>query len=102
MSVRFLKPINMPFAATATPIHDGSNSEGYQSTVEGFIVQSYGGDVYLGESSVTGKTNGLTIKEGEGLNVVGFLSRGSPYSYDLTRIFYVGGPWTMIIEAVAK
>lgn len=97
MSVRLLKAISKPFSATAVPIHDGTNSQGYPHTVEGFAVQARG-DTYFGEATVTDETNGFLVKKGDGVNILGFLSRGSPFSYDLTKIYYIGGPWTMTVE----
>lgn len=96
-SVRTLKVFPKTLVGVATVLHDGSNSQGYPPQLEGFVVQAQG-DVHFGDASVTGESDGFTIGAGDSVNIVGFLSRGSPFAYDLTKMYYVGGPWKMIIE----
>lgn len=95
MSVRTLKAYAMSAEVSATPVHNGS-SDPYPPHLEGFLIQADGGDVYLGGEDVA--TVGLKVRDGETINIVGFLSRGTPYSYDLTQLYYVGGPWRLIVE----
>lgn len=97
MSNRTLKVIPLGVAAVATVLHDGTNAPDYPSKLEGFVVQALG-DTHFGGASVTGTADGFTVRNGEAVNVLGFLSRGSPYSYDLTQLYYIGGPWKLIVE----
>lgn len=82
---------------TATVVHDGTNSPGYPQKVEGFAVQATS-DTHFGKSGVTGSTDGFTVLAGETINLTGLLSRGTTDSYDLNQIYYIGGPWKLIIE----
>ena len=86
----------MPAVGSATALHDGTNGL-YPKHLEGFVVQALGA-THFGKESVSGEANGFTVRRGEAVNITGFLSRGSPFSYDLTKIFYIGGPWKLIIE----
>lgn len=96
-SMRILEVHPMPLVASATALHDGSNSQGYPPQLEGFVVQALE-TVHFGGSGVSGEEDGFTVRRGEAINIVGFLSRGSPFAYDLTKIYYVGGPWKLVIE----
>lgn len=97
MSNRTLLVVPMAFAASATQIHDGTNSPAFPHQVEGFVAQALG-DVHFGGPTVSGDADGYSIRRGDASNIIGFLSRGSYYSYDLTKLYYVGGPWKLIIE----
>lgn len=97
-SVRTLEVHPRVLALAATALHDGSNGQGYPPQVEGFVVQANGGAVHFGNATVTGETDGFTVREGETINILGFSSRGSPFAYDLTKLYYIGGPWKLIIE----
>lgn len=96
-SNRTLKVIAKTLAASATALHDGTNGFGYPPKLEGFVVQAQS-DVHFGGAGVTGESNGFTVKAGEAVNILGFLSRGSYGAYDLTRLYYIGGPWKLVIE----
>lgn len=90
-----------PAAASPTPLHDGTNTPGQPPpTVAGFVVQP-SGLVHLGGADVT-STTGLRVKPGETANITGFLSRGSYQNYELSQVYYVGGPFELIIEKEAK
>lgn len=78
-------------------MHNGTNGQGYPPKLEGFVVQPTG-DVHFGGPGTTGATNGYTILNGQSVNILGFLSRGSFGAYDLTQLYYVGGPWKLVIE----
>lgn len=97
------KIVVIPLAAavSATPLHDGTNGPAYPNLVQGFILQPNGGDIYVGEGTVTGGSDGLKIVDGTSINVYGFHSRGTHDSYDLSRIFYIGGPVKLILERPA-
>lgn len=97
MSQRTIKVVAKPSVLAATAIHDGSNSAGFPPKLEGFVVQALG-DTHFGGPGITGSSDGFTVKNGDAVNILGFLSRGSPYAYDLTRLYYVGGPWKLVIE----
>lgn len=98
MPSSILKIITMDESATPTPLHSGGNGLGYGPQPRGFLIQAYGGDVYLGDSVVTGDTDGFKIAQGEAVNIVGFGSRGTHESYNLTQIYYIGGPFKLILE----
>lgn len=98
MSKRTMKVTLKPLAAVATVLHDGTNSMPYPQNLEGFLVQAHGGDVYFGDSTVSGESDGFKVTQGDTINILGFLSRGSPYSYDMAELYYIGGPWKIIIE----
>lgn len=91
----------IPFSAvgTATPLHDGTNTPDYPPTIEGALVQVNGGaDVYFGDENVSDDSDGYTMEDGDCATITGFLSRGSFDSYDLTKIYYIGGAFKLIIE----
>lgn len=96
-SNRYIDVIPKPAVVVATPLHDGNTGGPYPKFLEGFVVQATQA-VHFGTDAVTGETNGFTVRRGEACNITGFLSRGSPFSYDLTKIFYIGGPWKLVIE----
>lgn len=90
-----------PASATPAPLHDGTNSPGQPPpTVAGFVIQPTA-TVRLGDTSVTAST-GLEIRKGETANITGFLSRGTYQNYELSQVYYVGGPFELIIEKEAK
>jgi hypothetical protein len=91
-----------PAVGTATALHDGTNGPNYPPRLEGFVIQAHGGAVHFGDSAVTGAADGFTVHKGRSINVLGFLSRGSPSVYDLTQMYYVGGPWKLVIERQVK
>lgn len=94
-----IKVVPKPEVFVATALHSGSNSQGYDPQLRGFVLQAI--DVtYLGESNLTGVNDGVTIHAGEQLTVIGFISRGSYESYDLRQMYYIGGPFKLIIEQV--
>jgi hypothetical protein len=97
-SLRTLEVHPVALAVVATALHDGTNSMGYPPQLEGFVIQANGGAVHLGGPGVTGEANGFTVREGETINILGFLSRGSPFAYDLTKLYYIGGPWKLVLE----
>lgn len=97
MSTRTLEVIPKALAAVATALHDGTNGWPHPPQLEGFIVQATG-DVHFGGPAVSGTTDGFTVRNGESINILGFLSRGSPFAYDLTKLYYIGGPWKLVIE----
>lgn len=91
-----------PASATPVPLHDGTNTPGQPPpTVAGFVIRPSVDDVILGGPDVD-TSPGFSIKFGQVANVVGFLSRGSYQNYELTQIYYVGGPFTLTIEKEAK
>lgn len=96
-SNRFLEIHPLSQVGTATPLHDGTNAQNYPKHLEGFVAQALE-TTHFGQESLTGEANGFTVRRGEAVNFTGFLSRGSPFSYDLTRMYYIGGPWKLIIE----
>jgi len=100
MSSRKLKIKAYGVATEPTRCHDGTNDEGYAPAVEGFVAQAEG-DTHFGEAGVTGADDGFTVRAGETVNILGFLSRGSPSSYDLREIYFIGGPWKLIVEVPA-
>jgi len=96
-SSRTLQVVAKSLAASATVLHDGTNSQGYPKTLEGFVIQATS-DTHFGGSGITGSSNGFTVLAGTAVNITGFLSRGSPTAYDLTQLYYIGGPWKLVIE----
>jgi len=93
-----LKAYPKDVEAAATPLHDKSSSQGYNHLQESFVIQASGGDVHLGDSTVTSTINAFTIPEGKSVNITGLLSRGTRWSYDLSELYYVGGPFKLVIE----
>lgn len=88
----------MPAVVEATALHDGTSSPGFPPKLEGFVVQAHGGETHFGGADVEDEDSGFTVRLGESVNIVGFLSRGSPFAYDLTQLYYIGGPWKLVIE----
>lgn len=82
---------------SAVALHDGTNGQGHPPQLEGFVVQAIG-SVHFGGSGLTGSSDGFTVRAGESVNILGFLSRGTPSAYDLTKLYYIGGPWKLVIE----
>ena len=85
-------------AGSATPLHDGTNSPDYDRYPMSFVIQTNGGDVFIGGPGITGSTDSFTISDGRSVNFEGDLSRGTHESWDLTKIYYVGGPFKLILE----
>jgi hypothetical protein len=90
----------IPFAAeaSATPLHDGINGNPYPYYAAGVTIQTNGGDVHLGGSTVTGQSDGFTIPDGSNINLESFKSRGTSWDWDLREIYFVGGPFKLILE----
>ena len=104
MSTFALKTILKAAAVTPTPLHDGTNGDplGGRPTVPGFIVEADGASVFLGGSDVADQDNGFEVCDGERMAFTGFPSRGSYQDYQLTQIYYVGGPLRLTVEIEAK
>lgn len=80
------------------PLHDGTNAAGQPPpTVAGFVAQPVSEQVYFGESDVAVGA-GLAVPAGTSLTISAQSSRGSYQSYELTKIYYIGGAFTLTVE----
>lgn len=85
--------------ATKTPLHNGTNGEGYATQYEEFVLRAQGSDVYIGDETLDETDlNGILIQDGQQMNFQANTSRGSQKSYDLTEMYYIGGPLVLVLE----
>ena len=86
-----------PTVATATALHNNTNSDGPVNIVE-FTVEVDGGatnPVYIGGSDVAGASNGITIEPGEINSFQAPDSRGSQDAWDMRCIYYFGNEFKL-------
>lgn len=96
-----LKVFPKPAAVAATPLHDGTNTQGYPPQVKGFLIQALS-DVHFGDENVAGESNAFTVEKGNQAALEGFLSRGTYESYELRQIYHIGGAFKLVLELEAN
>lgn len=96
-----LQVVSKPAAVVATPLHNGFNpidgGPGHPFRAAEFIIETGSQTVYLGGENVTGDINGLEIAKNDQYDFESPQSRGTPASWDLRKIYYIGGAFKLII-----
>ena len=104
-NVKF-RAVNIPLAAAPTLIHAvNTNIVGFPHQNSNFQVQSEDGtvDVYIGDNNLTAVNKlGLKFAAGSITDVQALDSRGSAQAFNFTKMYYVGGPFTLILQVPAE
>ncbi len=93
-----LKVYEYPSAGTGIPIYPHPTNDLPHDKVANAIIQPIGGELRLGQEGVVSSSVGLRIFENERGNLAGIMLRGSAEYFDLSKIFYVGVAFQLIIE----
>lgn len=92
------KIVELTGIAASTPLHDGSNTEGYPKHASAFQVQASGGDVIIGDKAAVDADIGLLIKDGFAASWGNQESRGTDVNYDLSDIYVKSAAGSVILN----
>lgn len=91
-----------PKVVSPTPValHDGTNVQDHAMQINNFQVQVPEGSaiVGIGGSGMTVAADGTIVQPGQTIDFEAPSSRGTSHAFDLSKIYYVGGPFTLILH----
>ena len=93
-----LQVIEYSATATEEPIYPHPLGELAHQKVANVVLQPTGGELRLGQKGKVSSSVGLRIFENERGNLAGIMLRGNAEHFDLSKIYYVGAAFQLIIE----